>query len=291
MEAVQLTAEVFIDTGKDFRPEDSLKAEYSCVPGETVRLSFDLTCFEKTVGFRFDPLLEDSSMVRLMGITLFYDAIQGKDPTGELQAAGLDKEKRARREIPLSRIKTNSDVDLEPIYVYLHHDPKFFVDEALCTHLSGAEVEFQVLEIGVEEKSYWQDIKKSNVSQRERDQLLGKIEAAMEENRQLAEENRRLKIEHADIYASGLWKLQHDAKGPLRVLLHKGNIITFLAAVYVALMSELFWFNNAYYATPRPNGQALNFQFLRFGLVFLGAFFVIVLVRAAVMKRYRHELY
>ncbi|MCI8417950.1 MAG: hypothetical protein HFI33_10745 [Lachnospiraceae bacterium] len=291
MEAVQLTAEVFIDTGKDFRPEDSLKAEYSCVPGETVRLSFDLTCFEKTVGFRFDPLLEDSSMVRLLRLTLLYDAGQGGNSQAEPVASAISGEKGERREIPMSRIKTNSDVDLEPIYVYLHHDPKFFVDEALCTHLAGAEVEFQVLEIGVENKSYWQDIKKSNVSQRERDQLLGKIEAAMEENRQLAEENRRLKVEHGDIYASGIWKLQHDAKGPLRVLLNKGNIVTFLVSVYVALMSELFWFNNAYYATPRPNGQVLNFQFLRFGLVFLGVFFLIVIVRAAVMKGYRHELY
>ena len=136
METLQLTAEVFIDTGKDFRPEDSLQAEYSCVPGETVALEFDLSCFEQTVGFRFDPLLEDSSMVKLLGITLTYDNEESKG-------------------IELSRIKTNSDVDLEPIYVYLHHDPKFFVDEALCTHLVKANVEFQVLEVGVEEKNYW----------------------------------------------------------------------------------------------------------------------------------------
>lgn len=287
MEPLQLTAEVFVDTGKDFRPEDSLKAEYSCVPGETVKLFFDLTCFEKTVGFRFDPLLEDSSMVKLEGITLHYAQAPG--------SAGEEKDRadtaREERKIPLERIKTNSDVDLEPIYVYLHHDPKFFVDEALCTHLTGAEVEFRVLELGVEEKDYWLDIKKANVSQRERDQILGKLEAAMEENRKLAEENRRLKLEHEDIYASGIWKLQHDAKGPLKVLLNKANICTFFAAVYLALISELFVFNNRYYSTPRPNGEVLVFQFFRFGMVFLGAFLLILLIRAAVMKRYRHELY
>lgn len=279
METLQLTAEVFIDTGKDFRPEDSLQAEYSCVRnadgslrGDVVKLSFDLTCFEKTVGFRFDPLLEDSSMIKLLGIALVYD-------TGE------------RKEIPLSRIKTNSDVDLEPIYVYLHHDPKFFVDEALCLHLVKAEVEFQVLEIGVEEKSYWLDIKKSNVSQRERDQILGKLSAAMDQNRALAEENRALKIEHADIYASGIWKLQHDAKGPLKVILNKANLWTFAAALYLALCGELFGFNNAYYSVPRPNDQVLVFSFFRFGLIFVGAFALIALIRGAVMKGYRHELY
>ena len=279
MESLQLTAEVFIDTGKDFRPEDSLQAEYSCalepdgsVHQDVIKLEFDLTCFEKTVGFRFDPLLEDSSMIKLLGITLTYD-------TGE------------SRQIELSRIKTNSDVDLEPIYVYLHHDPKFFVDEALCTHLVKANVEFQVLEIGVEQKKYWLDIKKSNVSQRERDQILGKLEAAMAQNRKLEEENRQLKIEHADIYASGIWKLQHDAKGPLKVLLNKANIWTFAASLYLAFCSELFLFNNAYYSAPRPNDQVLVFQFFRFGMVFIGAFALIVLIRAAVMKRYRHELY
>ena len=30
----------------------------------------------------------------------------------------------------MERIKTNSDVDFDPIFVYLHNDPKFFVDEA-----------------------------------------------------------------------------------------------------------------------------------------------------------------
>ncbi|MCI9132688.1 MAG: hypothetical protein HFI31_00660 [Lachnospiraceae bacterium] len=287
MESVRLTAEVFVDTGKDFRPEDSLQAEYSCVPGETVKLSFDLTCFEKTVGFRFDPLLEDSSMVKLLGITLCYDSAPGETREGAQEA----KAPGEKRQIPLERIKTNSDVDLEPIYVYLHHDPKFFVDEALCTHLIGAEVEFQVLELGVEQKDYWLDIKKNHVSQRERDQILGKLEAAMEENRKLAGENRRLKIEHEDIYASGIWKLQHDAKGPVKVLLSKANLGTFFAAVYVALISELFVFNNAYYSAPRPNGEVLVFQFFRFGMVFLGAFLLILLIRGAVMKRYRHELY
>lgn len=279
MEALQLTAEVFIDTGKDFRPEDSLQAEYSCAlnpdgsaRGDVVKLEFDLTSFEKTVGFRFDPLLEDSSMVKLLGIALTYD-------TGE------------RKEIPLSRIKTNSDVDLEPIYVYLHHDPKFFVDEALCLHLMKAEVEFRVLEIGVEKKDYWQDIKKSNVSQRERDQILGKLAAAMDQNRALEEENRKLKIEHADIYASGIWKITHDAKGPMKVLLSKANIWNFVAALYLALCSELFIFNNHYYSAPRPNGEVLVFSFFRFGMVFIGAFALIALIRGWVMKGYRHELY
>ena len=32
-ESVQLTAEVFIDTGKDFRPEDSLTVPYTCALG------------------------------------------------------------------------------------------------------------------------------------------------------------------------------------------------------------------------------------------------------------------
>lgn len=272
MEPLQLTAEVFIDTGKDFRPEDSLQAEYSCMLGEVVKLDFDLTCFENTVGFRFDPLLEDSSMVKLLGITLTYDTEES-------------------RRIELPRIKTNSDVDLEPIYVYLHHDPKFFVDEALCTHLVKASVEFQVLEVGVENKPYWLEIKKNNVSQRERDQILGKLEAAMNQNRTLEAENRQLKIEHADIYASGIWKLQHDAKGPLKVLLNKANIWTFVAAVYLALCSELFIFNNTYYSTPRPNEEVLVFQPLRFGMVFVGVFALIVLIRAAVMKGYRHEIY
>ncbi len=54
-ESVQLTAEVFIDTGKDFRPEDSLTVPYTCTLGETVTLDFDLTGFEHTCGFRFRP--------------------------------------------------------------------------------------------------------------------------------------------------------------------------------------------------------------------------------------------
>ena len=72
-ESVQLTAEVFIDTGKDFRPEDSLTVPYICALGETVTLDFDLTGFEHTCGFRFDPLLEDGSMVKLEGIALTYE--------------------------------------------------------------------------------------------------------------------------------------------------------------------------------------------------------------------------
>ena len=148
-----------------------------------------------------------------------------------------------------------------------------------------------MLEVGVEQKDYWLEIKKNNVSQRERDQILGKLEAAMNQNRALEEENRQLKIEHADIYATGIWKLQHDAKGPLKVLLNWANIWTFVASVYLAFCSELFIFNNAYYSTPRPNEEVLVFQPLRFGMVFVGAFALIVLIRAAVMKGYRHELY
>ena len=72
-ENIQLTAEVFIDTGKDFRPEDSLTVPYACIPGEPVTLEFDLSVFEHTCGFRFDPLLEDSSMVRLDEIALTYE--------------------------------------------------------------------------------------------------------------------------------------------------------------------------------------------------------------------------
>ena len=47
-----LTAEVFIDTGKDFRPEDSLQAQYIYVPGQAQELEFDLSVFEHTCGFR-----------------------------------------------------------------------------------------------------------------------------------------------------------------------------------------------------------------------------------------------
>ena len=116
MENRRLTAEVFIDTGKDFRPEDSLSAEYACALGETQTLEFDLSEFEHTCGFRFDPLLEDSSMVKLLEVLLTYE-------DGETKS------------IDWKRIKTNSDVDFEPIFVYLHKDPKFFVDEALCLKL------------------------------------------------------------------------------------------------------------------------------------------------------------
>ena len=137
----RLTAEVFIDTGKDFRPEDSLQAEYTCILGETVTLEFDLSVFEHTCGFRFDPLLEDSSMVKLLALTLTYE----------------DEE---RKTIEWDRIKTNSDVDFEPVFVYLHKDPKFFVDEALCLKLAKAEVSFQVLELGLGEKDYWQEKRK-----------------------------------------------------------------------------------------------------------------------------------
>lgn len=267
----RLTAEVFIDTGKDFRPEDSLRAEYTCTPGETITLEFDLSIFEHTCGFRFDPLLEDSSMVKLLDLTLTYE--DGESKT-----------------IERSRIKTNSDVDFEPIFVYLHKDPKFFVDEALCLKLAKAKVSFQVLELGPGEKDYWQEIKKHSVSEKEKEQLLNKLELAMNQNRTLEQENRRLRIEEEDIYATGIWKLQHDARGPMKVIFGKGNILTFLSAVYLALCSELFVFNNAYYSTPRPNDQVLVFSFLRFGMVWLGAFVLIAVINGMIQKGYRREL-
>ena len=46
-------------------------------------------------------------MVKLLELVLTYDG-------GE------------QKTIEQSRIKTNSDVDFEPIFVYLHKDPKFF---------------------------------------------------------------------------------------------------------------------------------------------------------------------
>ena len=55
-ENIQLTAEVFIDTGKDFRPEDSLTVPYTCVPGETVTLDFDLSVFAPESRCEFAPL-------------------------------------------------------------------------------------------------------------------------------------------------------------------------------------------------------------------------------------------
>ena len=111
----------------------------------------------------------------------------------------------------------------------------------------------------------------------------------MNQNHALEQENRRLKIEEADIYSSGIWKLQHDARGPLKVIFGKGNILTFLAAVYLALCSELFIFNSLYYSTPRPNGQVLNFSFFRFGMVWLGAFVLIAVINGLIQKGYRRE--
>lgn len=271
-ETRQLTAEVFIDTGKDFRPEDSLSVSYICSACETITLEFDLSGFEYTCGFRFDPLLEYSSMVKLLSLTFTYE-------DGE------------EKEIDISRIKTNSDVDFEPIFVYLHKDPKFFVDEALCLKLQKARVVFQVLELNNDLRTYWQEIKKHSVSEKEKEQLLNKLELAMKQNHELEQENRRLKIEEADIYASGIWKLQHDARGPMKVIFGKGNILTFLGSVYIALCTELFIFNNAYYSTPRPNGETLTFHFLRFGMIALGAFVVIALINGAIQKGYRRELY
>lgn len=272
MEMRQLTAEVFIDTGKDFRPEDSLSQEYTWTPGEAQELTFDLSGFEHTCGLRFDPLLEDSSMVKLLGILLTYESGESK-------------------EIDLSRIKTNSDVDFEPIFVYLHKDPKFFVDEALCLKLTGATVRFEVLELGTGEKEYWQEIKKHSVSEKEKAQILNKLELAMKEKHELEKENRRLKIEEEDIYSTGIWKLTHDARGPMKVILAKGNLFTFLAAVYLGLCSELFIFNNAYYSTQRPNDQVLCFSFFRFAMIGLGAFVVIYVINRLIQKGYRRELY
>lgn len=271
MTEVTLTAEVFIDTGKDFRPEDSITAAYSCRLGETTELSFDLSGFEHTCGFRFDPLLEDSSMVRLEEIALTYE----------------DGETRV---IEPERVKTNSDVDFDPIFVYLHKDPKFFVDEVLCLKLTGARVRFTVLELGNADRAYWQEIKKHSVSRKEEEQILNKLDMAMKEKHELEKENRRLKVEEEDIYSSGIWKLQHDARGPMKVILGKGNILTFVAAVYLALCSELFIFNNAYYSTPRPNDQTLVFAPLRFGLVWLGAFVLIAVINRIIQKGYRREL-
>ena len=262
-ESVQLTAEVFIDTGKDFRPEDSLTMPYTCTLGEKVTLDFDLTGFEHTCGFRFDPLLEDSA---------------------------LTYENEETKQIEADRLKTNSDVDFDPVFVYLHNDPKFFVDEALCLKLKSAKVTFRVLELGNGKKEYWQEIKKHSVSEKEKAQLLGKLDIAMKENNALEKENKRLKVEAEDIYSSGIWKLQHDARGPMKVIFGKGNILTFLASVYLALCSELFIFNNAYYSTPRPNDQVLCFSFFRFGMVFLGAFVLIAVINRVIQKGYRREL-
>ena len=147
-----------------------------------------------------------------------------------------------------------------------------------------------MLELGLAEKEYWQEIKKHSVSEKEKEQLLGKLDAAMKENHALEKENRRLRIEEEDIYSSGIWKLQHDAKGPLKVIFGKGNILTFLASVYIALCTELFIFNNAYYSTPRPNSEALVFSPLRFGLVWLGAFVLIAVLNSLIQKGYRREL-
>ena len=76
----------------------------------------------------------------------------------------------------------------------------------------------------------------------------------------------------------------------MKVILGKGNILTFLAAVYLALCSELFIFNNAYYSAPRPNDQVLCFSFFRFGMVFLGAFVLIAVINSLIQKGYRREL-
>ena len=59
-------------------------------------------------------------------------------------------------------------MDFEPVFVYLHKDPKFFVDEALCLKLAKAKVVFQVLELGNDKRTYWQEIKRHSVSEKER---------------------------------------------------------------------------------------------------------------------------
>ena len=51
------------------------------------------------------------------------------------------------------------------------------------------------LELGLAEKEYWQEIKKHSVSEKEKEQLLGKLDAAMKENHTLEKENRRLRRE------------------------------------------------------------------------------------------------
>ena len=112
----------------------------------------------------------------------------------------------------------------------------------------------------------------------------------MNEKHALEQENRRLRIEEEDIYSSGIWKLQHDARGPWKVIFGKGNIFTFFAAVYIALCTELFIFNNAYYSMPRPNGEVLTFSFFRFGMVWLGAFALIAVINHLIQKGYRREL-
>ena len=147
-----------------------------------------------------------------------------------------------------------------------------------------------MLELGPGEKEYWQEIKKHSVSEKEKEQLLNKLELAMQQNHQLEQANRELKIAEEDIYASGIWKLQHDAKGPLKVILEKGNIARFLAGVYLGLCVELFIFNNAYYSTPRPNDQVLTFSFLRFGMIAIGAFVLISVINSLIQKGYRREI-
>ena len=71
---------------------------YTCTLGEKVTLDFDLTGFEHTCGFRFDPLLEDSSMVKLEALALTY-------------------ENEETKQIEADRLKTNSDVDFDPVFV------------------------------------------------------------------------------------------------------------------------------------------------------------------------------
>ncbi len=53
MEALQLTAEVFIDTGKDFRPEDSLQAEYSCVRNADSTIEFPANIWSRDLQDRY----------------------------------------------------------------------------------------------------------------------------------------------------------------------------------------------------------------------------------------------
>ncbi len=93
----------------------------------------------------------------------------------------------------------------------------------------------------------------------------------------------------AAVGAQDIRAVRQSEKMPLFAV-GKGNILTFLAAVYLALCSELFIFNNAYYSTPRPNDQVLCFSFFRFGMVFLGAFVLIAVINRVIQKGYRREL-
>lgn len=54
------------------------------------------------------------------------------------------------------------------------------MDEALCLKLKSAKVTFRILELGQWQKEYWQEIKKHSVSEKEKAQLLGKLDICHE---------------------------------------------------------------------------------------------------------------